>query len=81
MTAVRARQPGNGARWFGSFGGETVPLKLFLENLFSDEYSMEVLQCRPDNIAGEDTSITLEKAFEHAKFVSITLKSWVTTQG
>ena len=64
MAAVRAQR--NEAPGFGSFGGETVPLKLFLENLFSDNYSKAVLQCRPDNVS-RDTSITPEKAFEHAK--------------
>ena len=64
MAAVRAQR--NEAPGFGSFGGETVPLKLFLENLFSDDYSMKVLQSRPDNVP-QDTSITLEKAFEHAR--------------
>ena len=64
MAAVRTQR--NKASRFGSFGGETVPLKLFLENLFSDNCSTKVLQTRPDNVA-RDTSTTLEKAFEHAK--------------
>lgn len=51
---------------FRSFGGETVPLKLFSENLFSEDYSTEVLQTCLDNVA-RDTSFALEKAFDHAK--------------
>jgi hypothetical protein len=46
MAAVRAQR--NEAPGFRSFGGETVPLKLFLENLFSEDYSTELLQTCPD---------------------------------
>jgi hypothetical protein len=48
MAAVRAQR--NEAPGFRSFDGETVPLKLFLENLFSEDYSTEVLQTRPGYI-------------------------------
>lgn len=83
MAVVRAqRYEAPGSR---SFGGETVPLKLFSENLFSEDYSTEVLQTRPDNVA-RNTSITLEKAFEHAKvhfnhFVKLGNDTEMTTYG